>query len=77
MNKNDSVNKKVDSHRILRNTGIESNSELKMNRENRLKRAIWNAIIELEKTKHIFKSKKIEKIKNDLRKALLDETFNE
>ncbi len=65
-----------DSCKSLRNAGIESNSELFMNRENQLKRAIWNAVIELEKTKYSFRSKQIEKIKNDLLKALLDDADN-
>ncbi len=38
-----------------------------------LKRAIWNAVMELDRTKHSFRSKQVEKIKNDLLKALLDD----
>ncbi len=71
---NDSGNKVTNSHRILRTASVESSSESAINHKNQLKRVIWNEVMELDRTKASFKSKRIEKIKNDLLKVLLNES---
>ncbi len=70
---NGSVVSLDDSSKILQNANVESRSNSAMSRENQLKKAVWNAIMELDRTKHSFKSQQIEKIKKNLLKALLDD----
>ncbi len=84
MNKNDhekyialsdgSVVRLDNFQKTLQNAEIESSFESTIIRENQLKRAIWDAVMELDRTKHSFRSKQIEKIKKDLMKVLLDES---
>ncbi len=64
-----------DSLKALRHAGVErqSSSGSNMSRESQLKKAIWDAVTALEKTKHSFRSKQIEKIKNDLLQVLMEE----